>query len=321
MEKGGRHVDCKHFFCFGGHNVGITFSGSDPNDISLLPSFAPFRLDEEPSEVLFTLYVDDTLRPEKNKKLVRKFDTGNGDTLVYQLSDGGYQFIIRDIGGGDCCLLICNRDFSQCRCALNGNWVMRSFGLNDALMLVYAFAGSFYDTLLIHASCILHKGYAYPFIAQSGTGKSTHSSLWMKHIEDAQLMNDDNPIIRVQKPVPSISGDLQSVPGDLQSPAIPYVYGSPWSGKTPCYRNIMAPLGAVVQIARAPQNSIERLKTVEAFATLLPACSSMKWDTTIYNNLCDTLTRIIGTTPIYTLHCLPDEEAARLCHGTITNKQ
>ena len=298
MEKGGHRVECRHYFCFGGHNVGITFAESDVNSISLLPSFEPFRLDGEPAVLLFTLYVDDSLRPEKDKKLVRKFDTGNGDTLVYQLPDGGYQFIIRDIGGGDCCLLICNHDFSKCRCALNGNWVMRSFGLNDALMLIYAFAGSFYDTLLIHASCILHKGRAYPFIAKSGTGKSTHSSLWMKHIDDAQLMNDDNPIIRVQD-------------------SVPYVYGSPWSGKTHCYRNIMAPLGAVVQIARAPQNSIERMNTVEAFATLLPACSSMKWDTIIYNNLCDTLTSIIGTTPIYTLHCLPDEEAARLCHDTI----
>lgn len=303
-------MDSRHYFCIGEHNVCLSFAESELNTMALLPSFAPFRLDSEPERLLFTLHVDDTLRPEKQKKLVRKFDTGNGDTLVYQLPDGGYQYIIRDIGGGDCCLLICNRDFSQCRCALNGNWVMRSFGLNDALMLVYAFAGSFYDTLLIHASCILHKGRAYPFIAQSGTGKSTHSSLWMKHIDDAQLMNDDNPIVRVKKADPSVNGDLQS-------PATAYVYGSPWSGKTPCYRNIMAPLGAVVQIARAPQNSIERLKTVEAFATLLPACSSMKWDNAIYNNLCDTLTSIIATTPVYTMHCLPDEEAARVCHDTI----
>ena len=314
MEKGGPHVDSKHFFRFGGHNVCIAFADSDVNSISLLPSFAPFRINDEQEDLLFTLYVDDALRPEKKKTLVRKFDTGNGDTLVYQLPDGGYQYIIRDIGGGDCCLLICNRDFSQCRCALNGDWVMRSFGLNDALMLIYAFAGSFHDTLLVHASCILHQGRAYPFIAQSGTGKSTHSSLWMKHIEDAQLMNDDNPIIRIQKTVPSLPGDSQSSP-------IPIVYGSPWSGKTPCYRNIMAPLGAVVQIARAPQNSIERLATVEAFATLLPACSSMKWDTTIYNNLCNSITQIIATTPIYTMHCLPDEEAARVCHAAITVKQ
>ena len=301
-------MDNRFYFCIGGHNVCITFADMTVNSMRLLPSFAPFRLEHEPTgRLLFTLTVDDRLRPAKGRKLVRKFDTGNGDTLVYTLSDGGYQYIIRDIGGGDCCLLICSRDFSDCRCALNGDWTMRSFGLNDALMLVYAFAGSFADTLLVHASCILHQGYGYPFIAESGTGKSTHSSLWMKHIGDAQLMNDDNPIIRIQN----------TVAGDLSSPAVPFIYGSPWSGKTPCYRNIMAPLGAVVQIARAPKNSIERLATVEAFATLLPACSSMKWDSTIYDNLCNTITHIIATTPIYTLHCLPDEEAARLCHATI----
>ena len=40
----------------------------------------------------------------------------------------------------------------------------------------------------------------------------------------------------------------------------------------------------------------------------------MKWDSIIYNNLCDAITRIIETTPIYTLHCRPDEEAARVCY-------
>lgn len=290
-----------HYFCIGGHNVCISFAPSEMNSMELLPSFKPFARKEQPQERLFTLTVDDSLRPVKDRKLVRKFDTGNGDTIVYQLHDGGYQYIIRDIAGGDCCLLIANSDFSQCRCALNGDWVMRSFGLNDALMLVYAFAGAYHDTMLIHASCILHDGRAYPFIAQSGTGKSTHSSLWMKHIDDAQLMNDDNPVIRIS-----------------QDDGKPYVYGSPWSGKTPCYRDVMAPLGAVVRIDRAPRNSIERLQTVKAFASLLPACSSMKWDTNIYGRLCDSITQIIATTPIYTLHCLPDEEAARLCHDTVT---
>ena len=105
-------MDNRFYFCIGGHNVCITFADMAVNSLRLLPSFAPFRLEEKPSDrLLFTLTVDDTLRPAKNRKLVRKFDTGNGDTLVYMLSDGGYQYIIRDIGGGDCCLLICNRDF------------------------------------------------------------------------------------------------------------------------------------------------------------------------------------------------------------------
>jgi hypothetical protein len=178
---------------------------------------------------------------------------------------------------------------------------MRSFGLNDALMLIFAFAGARHQTLLIHASCIGYGNWAFPFTAKSGTGKSTHSSLWLKHIEGCELINDDNPIIR-------ISDDNT-----------PYLYGSPWSGKTPCYRNVKRRLGAVVQIERALQNSIERLPVVRAFAALLPACSSMKWDEELYDHLCQSLSSIITTTPIYTLHCLPDEEAAQVCFQEITS--
>ena len=288
-----------HSFKIAGLNVQIIFTDSDKNSMQLLPSFRTFETNEAVDDLFFTLTVDDALRPAKEKQLVRNFDTGNGDTLVYQLPDGGYQYIIRDTRNRDCCLLIANKQFTDCRCALNGDWVMRSFGLNDALMLIFAFAGSYRQTMLIHASCIMLDGVGYPFIAQSGTGKSTHSSLWLKHIEGAELLNDDNPIIRI------IDGK-------------PYIYGSPWSGKTPCYRNRQARLGAVTRIDRAPQNSIERLKPVKAFASLLPACSSMKWDSTIYRNLGDAVTRIIETTPVYTLHCLPDQEAALLCHKTLT---
>lgn len=304
-----------NYFCIADHNICIRFVDSSVNSMSLLPSFANFATGSPavgdapsptpPDELLFTLTVDDTLRPAKNRKLVRKFDTGNGDTLVYQLSDGGYQYIIRDIADRDCCLLICNQRFTDCQCALNGDWTMRSFGLNDALMLIFAFAGSFHNTLLIHASCVMMRSHgtatAYPFTAKSGTGKSTHTSLWMKHIDGCEMMNDDNPVIRI---------DAQGTP---------YIYGSPWSGKTPCYRNVKALLGAVTRIERAPKNSIVRESIVQAFAIMLPACSSMKWDNIIYDNLCTAITQIIATTPIYTLYCLPDEEAARLCHKTLAS--
>ena len=289
-------------FKIAGLNIRLSFAPSDENSMLLLPSFAPFQTDEEGGDYFFTLTVDDSLSQAEEKTLVRTFDTGNGDTVVYQLPDGGYQYIIRDIRNRDCCLLITNERFTDCQCALNGDWTMRSFGLNNALMLIFAFAGSYRQTMLIHASCIMLGEWAYPFIAQSGTGKSTHSSLWLKHIEGAELLNDDNPIVRILED------------------GKPYIYGSPWSGKTPCYRNRQARLGAITRIDRAPQNSIERLKPIQAFASLLPACSSMKWDKVIYNNLCDAITRLIETTPIYTLHCLPDEEAALLCHRTLTQR-
>ena len=279
-------------------DITIRFADTSVNSMTLLPSFIPFRQEEESTKPLFTLTVDDSTRPVKQKSLVKDFDTGNGHTLVYQLEQGGYQYIIRDLNGSNCCLLICNDDFSNCQCALNGNWCMRTFGLNNALMLVFAFAGAAKGALLVHASTIMKGDYGYPFIAESGTGKSTHTSLWLRFIDDCSLLNDDNPVIRIED-------------------GTPYIYGSPWSGKTPCYRNVRALLGAVTRIERAPKNSIERLPVVKAFASVLPSCSTMMWDKSIYDHVCNAVTRIIETTPVYTLHCLPDAEAAQICHQTI----
>lgn len=288
-------------FVIAEHYIRIIFKDTRRNNMSLLRSFEPFRTAESLSGGLFfQLTVDDSLQPKReDRERIRTFDTGNGDTVVDRYPDGGYQFIIKDIRGGECCLLQANKDFSNCQCALNGNYDMRCFGLNNALMLVFAFAGSHQQTLLIHASLVRHNGRGYAFIAKSGTGKSTHVSLWLRHIPNCDLMNDDNPIIRI------IDGQ-------------PYIYGGPWSGKTPCYRQVKAPLGAVTRIDRAPENSIEKLPPIEAFASFLPSCSSMKWDNDIFNNVCNTVTKVVETTGIYTLHCLPDKEAAILCHKTIS---
>ena len=96
------------------------------------------------------------------------------------------------------------------------------------------------------------------------------------------------------------------------------VYGSPWSGKTPCYRNIQAPVGAIVRIQQRPKNTIRRLRPVEAFGELLPAMSSMKWDERVYRGVCDSVGQLVSLCGIFELGCLPDAAAAHLCHDTVT---
>ena len=299
-----------YYFNIAEHTIRIDFLPSanaegqqvQRNDMRLLPSFVSFATNPcAEDELFFHLTVDDALRPvsKEHRERIRKFDTGNGETVVDLIDDGGYQYIIKDIKSAECALLLSNKDFTECRCALNGNYNMRSFGLNNALMLIFAFAGSKIETLLLHASLVRQNGYGYAFIAKSGTGKSTHVSLWLRHIPGCDLMNDDNPIVRI------IDGQ-------------PYIYGGPWSGKTPCYRNVKARLGAITRIDRAPANSVDRLAPIDAFASLLPSCSSMKWDEDIFRRICNTVTKIVETTPIYTLHCLPNKEAAILCNKTIS---
>lgn len=279
----------------------IKISFEDTNDIDLLPSLNIFKSDNKgDNDLLFDLAVIKTLPVDKHSYThIGTFDTGNGDTIVNRYDNGSYKFYIKDIKDNICCELMTNNTFTKCSCKLYGNVNMKRFGLNNALMMMFAFSGSLKGALLIHASAIRKNEYGYAFIAKSGTGKSTHTGLWIKHISDCDLLNDDNPIIRIINDTP-------------------YLYGSPWSGKTPCYRKIKTKLGAITRIERANKNVIEKLKPTEAFASLLPCCSTMKWDSKIYNAICNNVINVIEKVDVYTLYCLPDKNAAILCHNQIS---
>lgn len=271
------------------------------NDSSLLPSSVPFEVRETPEELLFILYVNDAWKPEKKGDEIGQFDCGGNNHGVYILEDGSYQVLVSDFRGRQCCLLQASPDFSLGRVTLRGDHVMRNFGLNNSLMMMYAFAAATKDTVLMHASVVRKDGFGYLFLGVSGTGKSTHTANWLRYIEGTDLMNDDNPVVRF------LDGKG-------------YVFGSPWSGKTPCYRNTEAPIGGFVQLKQAPYNKIRTMTTLEAFASLLPSCSVMKWDKRVYNGTCDTVGHLIETTKTLHLENLPDEEAVRTSYGALTAK-
>lgn len=293
------NVGTERIFSIAGLRFCVRFAEGQTNSIGLVPPLVVFEAGADGTAPMLWFDVDDTVKPVSGAVLLRTFATGNGDTLVFTTENPqGYQFVIRDLKGRDCCLLVADKDFSHCRCALNGTQTMRAFGLNNALMLAYAYAACRHDALLLHASCTVCDGKAYAFTARSGTGKSTHTGLWMAHVEGTELLNDDNPVVRV------VGGR-------------PMAFGSPWSGKTPCYRNASAPLGAVVKIERAEANRVEKSTPTAAFATLLASCSMMKWDRDINECVCRTIEAIVETTPVYVLHCLPNKEAAVVCHQQI----
>lgn len=151
----------------------------------------------------------------------------------------------------------------------------------------------------VHASAITYGGRAVLFLGESGTGKSTHSRLWYSHIPGTTLLNDDSPLL--------------GLPGGS-----PRIYGSPWSGKTPCYRNESFPLAAVVRLSQAPTNHIRRLPAAEAVAALYPSLPpAFTADPQLSATVCDLLPAILAAIPVFHLACLPDPAAAHLSFHTI----
>ena len=288
----------KLFYRVGGHAFCIVFL-DDCNDESLLPSFSRFKIEETAEPLLFTLTVDDSFRFSQRGQEIGQFDYGGCNHGVYCTDNSEYQYEISDVQGVLCSYMQASTDFKESKVAILGeNWSQRNYGLNSALMMTYAFASADQYTMLMHASVIRHQGKGYLMTAPSGTGKSTHTRLWYDNIPGCDLMNDDNPVVRIV--------DGQAI-----------VYGSPWSGKTRCYRNIQAPVGGIVRIQQRPENSIRTLSPLEAFSNLLPAISNMKWDKRVYKGICDGIAELVRLCGMYELGCLPDAAAAHLCHDTI----
>lgn len=265
-----------------------------------LAHYAPFRaVRSEGEDMLFSLsLVDSTECLPSPATMTACFDDDNGRMTLFAMPDGGIQVHLTTPSGRECCRVSMECGFHRAKAVVAGTPAERRYGIDTALMLLYAFTSAGHETLLIHASAVEYNGRGYLFLGKSGTGKSTHSRLWTENIAGAHLVNDDNPVVRMRE-------------------GVAYIYGSPWSGKTPCYQNMKVPVGAIVRLHQAPDNIIMALHGVKAYAAVIPSCSCMKWDREMSEAVHHTVGRLIGSVAVYDLQCLPDKAAAELACKTI----
>lgn len=87
---------------------------------------------------------------------------------------------------------------------MTGKW--RKLAIDNALMVLFALATAPHKTVLFHAAVVSHQDKAYMFLGKSGTGKSTHARLWLTYIEGTALVNDDNPVVRINDNVATVYG-------------------------------------------------------------------------------------------------------------------
>ena len=287
-------------YCVAGH----TFHLEMPDGSPVLPLLTQYKdfVTAPVDDPLFVLRTVEEV-PEREKEplyVVEPEDEGQPRLDLYSCADGVIVEMAPLAKLPPCARMLTSKDFRRGELAfLKGSGQSALFAVNNSLMLLFAFCSAPYMTLEMHASVIQNGGKGYLFLGRSGTGKSTHSSLWLKHIEGSELMNDDNPVLRVGED------------------GVTRVYGSPWSGKTPCYRNVSAPVGAIVRIRQAKHNTITRQNVLESYASVYSSCSGFKADRRMADGQHKTLEHIALNVPCYVLDCLPDEEAARVCAAEV----
>lgn len=171
----------------------------------------------------------------------------------------------------------------------------------DIDSIEYLFYGTeFYNALvhfngiMLHSSCVVNNGKAYLFSATSGTGKSTHTQLWLKQYPDAYILNDDKPAIRI-------------CPDGI------YAYGTPFSGKTDLNVNTRVPIGGICMLSRGEKNQIERISTEYALCGILSQTVRPSKEEEM-DKVLTTLDKIVSETPVYKLACNMDISAARVAY-------
>lgn len=272
--------------------------------MSHLPSFTDFLIDGSRSALSPVLEVnvslDSCIESDIETRVLADSSPVWGDGFSFEESTNFYHTKMKLSNDSNQVIMLSNKDFSQSTIYLSGN--DESFNPIIGWFLMVAFGQSvlLYKTILIHASTVERNiEEAYAFLGKSGTGKSTHSQLWLRNLEGFTLLNDDNPAIRIL--------DDNEV----------YIYGTPWSGKTSCYRNLKVKLKGLVRLSQSKINSFTIKRNSESMIMVLPSCTAIRWNMDLFNKMVDTVQEMINIIPVGYMKCLIDAEAAIMSYNGI----
>lgn len=183
-------------------------------------------------------------------------------------------------------------ELPRCQLSLQDREYMFTF---DAFVSRVCYLGG----VMLHSSCISYDGQAVLFSANSGTGKSTHTSLWKKVFKDkVEYINDDKPILWFE---------------DGKA----YACGTPWSGKTDLNTNVKCPIAGIVFLERGEKNEIEEVSVKEILMTLFSNIIIPVEAKELARQVLDVYTKIVTHTKIYRLKCNMDDEAALVSKNKI----
>lgn len=167
------------------------------------------------------------------------------------------------------------------------------------LMRQTACAISACGDIFMHGSAVAYRGRGYLFTAPSGTGKSTHTGLWLRYLgSDAVIVNGDKPII-------CTGGD------------VPEVCPTPWAGKERLYSSDSCPLDAICCLTRGTENKIRPMRQDEAVSRLFSQICIPR-DREAQAHAMQAMDSLLRRVRLYVLECDISENAVRTSFEALT---
>ncbi len=154
----------------------------------------------------------------------------------------------------------------------------------------------------LHASAVVYEEKAYLFSADCGTGKSTHTNLWLKMLGDqAYILNDDKPALRL------ING-------------VWYAYGTPWSGKHDISVNAGIPIAGICMLERGETNEIVSYHGKNAIFELFVQTNRPR-GTSYRMKLLGLLDELFRQIPVWKMKCNIEPTAAKVAYEAMSGKK
>jgi hypothetical protein len=287
-------------FCIGGVAVAVT--GACSEDVRLVPSLEPFRIETGPSDIVIQVEWSASLAPTRGRKI---FDSGTTWRL-YQ-SEEGFQFDFRApvFGESPYRRLLADNHFSRTILQISeASFANVSCGADalayplDELLIMHHLTQE--RAIELHGVGIVGPdGASNLFVGHSGAGKSTTARLWTS-LHDVDILSDDRIIVREDASCGDSARD-----GAKQI----LMYGTPWHGEAHFALPQSAPLQRVFVLEHGQGNVLTRLTRSQVVGELF-ARSFVPFHRHEYvDSALSFLERVADTVPCYRYSFEPDERA------------
>jgi hypothetical protein len=282
-------------FCVGG--VSVMVAGACIEDVALVPTLEPFRIQASPFDISIRVEWSQGLTPPRARKI---FDSGT-TWRMYQSGDG-FQFDFRApaLGNLPYKRLLVDNHFRQAVIQINEESFLESsctvgpleYPL-DELLIMHRLTQE--QAIELHGVGIVGpNGASNLFIGHSGAGKSTTAQLWTS-LHKVEILSDDRIIVREDK----AHEDATQI----------FMYGTPWHGEAHFALPQRAPLQRIFVLEHGHGNLLTRLTRSQMVAELF-ARSFVPFHSHQYvDSALSFLERVADTVPCYRYCFEPDQRA------------